>query len=85
MFYQTCAPGAEDPTHDRKGENKGANLCTLCPRNCNATTENLFYGDKGAFHCLTKAGGDVAFMNGLKLQAIAGMNLVDDFCGTLVD
>ncbi|XP_035279004.1 transferrin-a isoform X2 [Anguilla anguilla] len=58
FFSESCAPGADE----------GSSLCKLCKGKynrggvkCRANTEELYYGNSGAFRCLAEV-GDVAFV-----------------------
>uniref|UniRef100_A0A3B3SKD8 Serotransferrin n=1 Tax=Paramormyrops kingsleyae TaxID=1676925 RepID=A0A3B3SKD8_9TELE len=67
-FSQSCAPGA-DPE---------SSLCALCVGDgnqindpvykCKPRAEEQFYGYAGAFRCLVKGGGDVAFIKHTTVQ-----------------
>ena len=48
-------------------------LCELCPKQqngerCEATPENLYYGDKGALDCLKEGAGDIAFLEARNIR-----------------
>ncbi|KAL7289603.1 hypothetical protein TKK_0016459 [Trichogramma kaykai] len=63
-FTKSCVPGALELSY-----NIGVpydNLCDLChgtrDRYCHRDASEDYYGDTGAFRCLTEGGGDVAFV-----------------------
>ncbi|KAG9465873.1 hypothetical protein GDO78_017613 [Eleutherodactylus coqui] len=54
FFLSSCAPGAKE-----------TNLCKQCAgkeANCKHSSEEPYYGDEGAFKCLSDDKGDVAFV-----------------------
>ena len=59
----SCAPGADDKNHNLSvpDDNAAKVLCNRCDNNCNANTNNEFFGDEGALKCLDKH-GDIAFL-----------------------
>lgn len=64
FFSKTCAPRAvgNGPQNSPDGEGQlwKEGLCTGCTGEC--TTKNIYYGDTGAFRCLSEEQGDVAFV-----------------------
>ncbi|CAH8595885.1 unnamed protein product [Heterobilharzia americana] len=63
LISRACVPGILNKAYDHIGTNP-LNLCELCTGGnadrCHRDNLELYYGDAGAFRCLTE-GGDIAF------------------------
>jgi len=70
-FRESCAPGAESSSYQSiaKSVSNTTNWCSLCigkndqgADKCERNNNERFYGYDGAFNCLKKGKGDVAFI-----------------------
>ncbi|KER32159.1 hypothetical protein T265_01774 [Opisthorchis viverrini] len=63
LISRACVPGILNAPFDRTGKNN-LNLCERCTGGnkdlCRRDHQELYYGDAGAFRCMTE-GGDIAF------------------------
>jgi melanoma-associated antigen p97 len=71
-FGRSCIPGAMDYNYNTLKTNPRA-LCLRCYSKgsdyCSRSQREYFYGDTGAFRCLTEGLGDVAFVRHTSVQA----------------
>ncbi|CAD5117088.1 DgyrCDS5901 [Dimorphilus gyrociliatus] len=65
FFSKSCAPGVLNSQYNTDNTNP-INLCEACASGgldrCLRNDRELYYGNSGAFRCLTEFGGDVAFI-----------------------
>jgi len=65
FFSKSCVPGALNEAYNTNNNNP-INLCEACasggPDRCQRNDVELYYGNSGAFRCLTEFGGDIAFV-----------------------
>jgi len=80
-FSKSCVPGVLHDFYNPQRTNP-VNLCEACgtggPDRCQRNDEELYYGNSGAFRCLTEHGGDIAFVRHTTVRENTdGRNLAD--------
>lgn len=78
-FSKVCAPGLglNGPKFTAGGEGElWDGLCSACKGDC--STNDIYYGDKGAFRCLSEGNGDVAFLRHTTVMQYAADGSLDE-------
>lgn len=78
LVSQACVPGIQDQAFNPTGKIP-LNLCELCMSGgndrCQRDNRELYFGEDGAFRCLTEA-GQIAFTRHTTVQANTANRLI---------